>query len=112
MDLELKAELVVLSACETARGRLAKGEGVVGLSWALFMAGAPTTVVSQWKVESQSANELMFLFHKNFLAGKRFGPKVSPAQALQRSAITLKKSETYRHPYYWAGFIVIGDGAQ
>jgi CHAT domain-containing protein len=112
MDFDLKAELVVLSACETARGRLAKGEGVVGLTWALFMAGVPTTVVSQWKVESESTNELMFLFHKNFLASKRLEPKVSAAQALQRSAIALKKSEKYRHPYYWAGFVVMGDGAQ
>jgi CHAT domain-containing protein len=76
------------------------------------MAGVPTTVVSQWKVESESTNELMFLFHKNFLAGKRLEPKVSAAQALQRSAIALKKSEKYRHPYYWAGFVVMGDGAQ
>src|SRR5262249_4503846 len=52
MKLRLKAELVVLSACETARGRISAGEGVIGMSWAFFVAGTPTTVVSQWKVPS------------------------------------------------------------
>jgi CHAT domain-containing protein/tetratricopeptide (TPR) repeat protein len=52
MNLNLSADMVVLSACETARGRIGAGEGVIGMSWALFIAGSPTTVVSQWKVES------------------------------------------------------------
>src|SRR5262249_58257230 len=59
MQLDLKAELVVLSACETARGRTSAGEGVIGLTSALFVAGTPTTVVSQWEVESASARDLM-----------------------------------------------------
>src|SRR6185295_5222363 len=50
MNLDLKARLVVLSACETARGRVTAGEGMIGLAWALFVAGCPTAVVSQWKV--------------------------------------------------------------
>lgn len=59
MKLDLNADLVVLSACETARGRVGAGEGVIGLTWALFVAGCPRTVVSQWKVESASTTELM-----------------------------------------------------
>src|SRR5262249_40361235 len=50
MQLDLKAELAVLSACETARGRFGAGEGMIGLTWALFVAGVPSTVVSQWSV--------------------------------------------------------------
>src|SRR5215468_2432809 len=55
---------IVLSACETARGRASAGEGMIGLSWAMFVAGAPATVVSQWKVESASTRDLMLGFHR------------------------------------------------
>src|SRR5262249_16030129 len=68
MRMDLRADLVVLSACETARGRFGAGEGVIGLSWALFIAGAPSTVVSQWKVESASTRELMLGFHQRLRA--------------------------------------------
>ena len=63
MKLDLQADLVVLSACETARGRVGAGEGVMGLTWALFVAGSPATVVSQWSVESASTTRLMLTFH-------------------------------------------------
>src|ERR1041384_4156587 len=68
MKLNLNADLVVLSACETARGRVGAGEGMIGLSWALFVAGCPTTVVSQWQVESSSTTELMLAFHRSLKA--------------------------------------------
>ena len=64
MQLDLKADLAVLSACETARGRFGAGEGVIGLTWAMFVAGVPSTVVSQWKVESASTRDLMLGFHR------------------------------------------------
>ena len=69
-NLQLSADLVILSGCETARGQFDSGEGVVGMSWALFIAGAPTTVASQWKVESKSTTELMLEFHRQLLSGK------------------------------------------
>src|SRR5262249_61625619 len=59
MQMDLHADLAVLSACETARGRYGAGEGVIGLTWALFVAGVPSTVVSQWKVESASRRDLI-----------------------------------------------------
>jgi CHAT domain-containing protein len=59
MQLNLHADLVVLSACQTARGRIGAGEGVVGISWAFFVAGVPTTAVSQWKVDTQPAQRLL-----------------------------------------------------
>jgi len=69
MNLDLRAELVVLSACETARGRVGAGEGMIGLTWALFVAGAPAVVVSQWSVESASTTELMIEFHRLLTSG-------------------------------------------
>jgi len=112
MDLELNAQLVVLSACETARGRVGNGEGIVGLSWSLFIAGAPSTVVSQWNVEEKSTNELMFFFHENFVRrGQTPQAGDSLAEALQKASLKLMESPDYRHPYYWAGFVVMGDGS-
>lgn len=105
-DLDLNADLIILSACETARGRVSSGEGVIGMSWALFIAGAPTTVASQWKVESSSTTELMLEFHRQLLSGKN----ISKAEALRRASLKLMKSAQYKHPSYWAGFVMIGDG--
>jgi CHAT domain-containing protein len=112
MDLELNAQLVVLSACETARGRVVDGEGMVGISWSLFIAGSPSTVVSQWKVDENSTDELMFSFHENFVRRGQ-PPRVagSAAEALQKASLKLMESTEYKHPYYWAGFVLIGDGS-
>ena len=70
MDLRLDADLVILSACETGRGRIAPGEGVVGTMWAAFVAGSQALLVSQWKVESASTTELMTAFHRGARAGE------------------------------------------
>jgi CHAT domain-containing protein len=111
METELRADLVVLSACETARGRVGAGEGVIGFSWALFVAGSPTAVVSQWKVDSAGTSELMLAFHKSLnAAATTRGEKPSTAGALRSAALNLLKSTEYRHPFYWAGFSVVGDG--
>ncbi|MGH9752826.1 MAG: tetratricopeptide repeat protein [Blastocatellia bacterium] len=106
MQLDLKADLAVLSACETARGRFGAGEGMIGLSWALFVAGVPSTVVSQWKVESAATRELMLGFHRQ-LRARNPAPK---AEALRQAALTLMKNPETSHPFYWAGFVLVGDG--
>jgi CHAT domain-containing protein/Tfp pilus assembly protein PilF len=111
MNLDLNADLVVLSACETARGRVGAGEGVIGMTWALFVAGCPRTVVSQWKVEASSTTALMLEFHKKFKT--RYGgkqPAVSTAEAMRQAALKLMKNPEYAHPFYWGGFVVVGDG--
>jgi len=105
LDLELTADLAVLSACETASGKFGGGEGVIGLSWALFAAGASTAVVSQWEVDSASTTALMIGFHERLLTPASPAP---PHEALRRSAMTVMKDPRYRHPFYWAGFIVVG----
>jgi CHAT domain-containing protein len=109
VNLDLHAKLAVLSACQTARGWVGAGEGVIGMSWALFVAGVPTTVASQWKVDSASTTSLMIDFHRR-LTMKRANSREAKAEALRQAALELLRSERYRHPFYWAGFVMVGDG--
>jgi CHAT domain-containing protein len=110
MQMDLKADLVVLSACETARGRFGAGEGMIGLSWALFIAGAPAAVVSQWKVESASTRDLMVEFHRQLTSPVAAKSKATKAEALRQAALKLMKNPETSHPFYWAGFVLVGDG--
>ena len=110
MKLHLNADMVVLSACESGLGRVGVGEGMIGLTWALFVAGSPTSVVSQWKVESSSTAQLMVEFHRN-LQSRTPKLKLSKAKALQKAALTVLENKNFRHPFYWAGFILVGDGS-
>jgi CHAT domain-containing protein/tetratricopeptide (TPR) repeat protein len=104
MELSLPADLAVLSACETGRGRVSQGEGLVGLSWAFSVAGCPTTIVSQWKVDSRSTSRLMRRFHRDLADGR------PTADALRAAALAVKADPLYAHPFYWAGFVVMGPG--
>jgi CHAT domain-containing protein len=108
MDLDLHADMLVLSACETARGAAPAGEGISGMLWAAFAAGAPTTVASLWRVESASTSELMIEFHRQWLAGRGKGLPFARAEALRSAARRLIASGKYAHPFYWAGFILAG----
>lgn len=111
MQLDLKADLAILSACETARGRYSAGEGMIGLTWAMFVAGVPTTVVSQWKVEAASTRDLLVGFHRGLRSGPRSnGTTQSKAQALRLAALTVMRHPETSHPFYWAGFVLVGDG--
>jgi CHAT domain-containing protein len=110
MEMDLKADLAILSACQTGRGRIGAGEGVIGMSWAFFVAGCPTTVVSQWRVDSSSTTELMMEFHRRLTSHRRGAAGVSKAQALRMAALSLLRKKKYNHPFYWAGFIVVGNG--
>jgi len=104
LDLDLHADLAVLSACETARGHVGAGEGVVGLSWALSVAGARNSVVSLWNVDAASTGDLMVAFHRRVRGGEAYG------EALRGAALTLLRDPRTRHPFYWAPFILVGDG--
>ena len=104
MNLNLSADLVVLSACETARGRVSAGEGLTGMTWALFIAGVPTTVASQWKVPSAGTSEIMLDFHRNLL---RKG-STDKAAALRQAELNYLRSGAFQHPFYWAGFVLVG----
>jgi CHAT domain-containing protein len=121
----LEADLVTLSACESGLGRAAGGEGYVGFAQALFLAGARTVVLSQWKVDDRATALLMTRFYGNLL-GKRAGlsgplPKAVALAEAKRWLRTLSLAEAtqrdgseddvrpYEHPHYWAGFILAGD---
>ena len=107
MQLDLQADLAVLSACETARGRVGAGEGMIGFSWAMFIAGVPSIVVSQWKVESAGTRDLMVNFHRSLLSPKSTSTKT---EALRQAALKILKNPETNHPFYWGGFILVGDG--
>lgn len=102
--LELRADLVVLSACRTALGREVGGEGMVGLTQGFLHAGAPRLLVSLWDVDDRSTGELMKRFYAALL---RQG--LPPAQALRQAQISLWKEPRWRAPYYWAGFVLQGE---
>ncbi|MDX2042537.1 MAG: CHAT domain-containing protein [Acidobacteriota bacterium] len=105
--LKLQADLVILSACETGRGQIRDGEGIIGLPWAIFVAGCPTAVVSQWKVEAQSTVDLMLSLHKRL---NHTSQKLSKSEALRQAALDFitNSNQDLSHPFHWAGFIVMG----
>ena len=103
MNLNLSADMVVLSGCETGRGSFGSGEGLIGMSWTLFIAGAPATVASQWKVEAESTTDFMLAFHRSL----RHESKV---KAIQQAALDTMRNPQFRHPFYWAGFMLMGEG--
>ncbi len=111
LDLDLQADLAVLSACETARGGVLEGEGVFGLSWAVMMAGVPSVVVSQWKVDAAGTSQLMLAFHRALAQQlAKGGPLKGKAEALRQAFLDLLRTPNYRHPFYWAGFEMMGEG--
>lgn len=103
-DVALDADLVVLSACETGRGRVASGEGLVGTMWALLAAGARAAVVSQWMVEASSTTRVMTAFHERLARGGG-----TMAGHLRLATLDLLQDPRYRHPFYWAPFVLVGD---
>jgi CHAT domain-containing protein len=126
-ELDLRrVDLAVLSACETARGQVRSGEGVLGLQRAFQLAGARTAVTSLWKVDDQATQALMARFHRN-LWEKRMGklealreaqlwlvnegwkhPELNLRSGLVRPVAKLKKGDAVS-PFYWAAFVLSGD---
>jgi CHAT domain-containing protein len=103
-NLKLNAELVVLSACETGLGKEVKGEGMMGLMRAFIYAGAPSVVVSLWKVDDEGAADLMIGFYRHWQGSGR--GKLSKPEALRRAQLDAIKQGSL--PYYWAPFILVG----
>jgi CHAT domain-containing protein/tetratricopeptide (TPR) repeat protein len=102
--LNLNAELVVLSACQTGLGKLVRGEGMVGLTRAFMYAGTSSVMVSLWSVSDMSTATLMGEFYKNLIKDK-----LSKTDALRKAQLTLMSDEKYAHPFYWAPLILIGN---
>lgn len=102
-NLQLNADLVALSACQTGLGKISKGEGVIGLSRALVYAGAQNIIVSFWSVADESTAQLMTNFYKQLLEN----PSANYSRDLRRAKLELLNGK-YAAPYYWAPFILIG----
>jgi CHAT domain-containing protein len=100
MDLKVRAQLVVLSACETGLGQLLGGDEVAGLTRTILGAGARTVVSSLWKVSDEATALLMQGFYRRLRAGE------NASGAMRGAAMEVRKQ--YPHPFYWAPFLVTG----
>lgn len=105
MRLKLNAELVTLSACRTGLGQLLNGEGMIGLTRAFLYAGSESVVVSLWNVNDIATASLMKAFYKNLKQG------LAKDEALRQAKLELirGRQQAWRHPYYWAAFVLVGD---
>lgn len=103
-NLKLSADLVVLSACQTAMGKDIKGEGIVSLTRGFMHAGAPRVVASLWNVDDAATAELMARFYREMIVNK-----LRPAAALRSAQLDLSKEKRYQSPFYWAGFVLQGE---
>jgi CHAT domain-containing protein len=103
-NMNLPAEMVVLSACETGLGKLTKGEGLVSLTRGFMYAGAARVVVSLWSVSDRATAELMTKFYRKVLV-----EGLRPAAALRAAQVEMWKSERWAPPYYWAAFTLQGE---
>ena len=105
-NIDINADLVCLSACETGLGKISKGEGIIGLSRALLYAGAKNLVVSLWTVSDASTSQLMIDFYNNHLYSSTYN---TFSGALRMAKLSLINDEKYNKPYYWAPFVLIGE---
>jgi CHAT domain-containing protein len=120
MRFDLDADLIVLAACDTARGRVVRGEGVHSLASAFLVAGSRSVVAGLWSIDDPNAPEMMIDFYR-----LQMEKRLPPAQALRCAKLALRHSHTARgspiqprendgaiaveaNPYYWAPFIYIG----
>ncbi|MCZ6574710.1 MAG: CHAT domain-containing protein [Planctomycetota bacterium] len=100
--MEIPADLVVLSACETGRGKVYKAEGVVGFTRAFMFAGAPRVVVSLWEVDDKATSALMVKFYAVWKKGR------SAAGALREAQEFIKGHAKWTHPHFWAAWQLWG----
>jgi CHAT domain-containing protein len=103
-NLNLPADMVVLSACQTGLGKEIKGEGLVGLTRGFMYAGAARVTASLWKVDDVATAELMRDFYRGML-----GEGLRPASALRAAQVNMWREKRWRSPYYWAAFVIQGE---
>lgn len=106
-NLKLEADLVVLSACQTALGKEIKGEGLVGLTRGFMYAGAHGVLASIWRIEDRATAEFMRRFYQGML-----GDRLRPASALRDAQVSMWKDKRWGAPYYWAAFTLQGEWKQ
>lgn len=101
-SLNLKANIVTLSACETGLSELANGDELIGLVRGFFLAGARSVLASLWKVDDKATQKIMTLFYKELKSGK------DKATALQTTKLNFIRSAEFNQPFYWAAFNLYG----
>jgi CHAT domain-containing protein len=103
-NLKLGADLVVLSACQTAVGQEVRGEGLLGLTRGFMYAGAPRVVATLWQVDDRATSELMKRFYQKML-----GEGLRPAAALKAAQVSMQSDKRWSSPHFWAAFTLHGD---
>ena len=103
-NLKLNADLVVLSACNTALGREIRGEALVGLSQGFIYSGARSLVLTLWQVPDRATSELMVLLYENMLLGS-----LTPSAALRKAQLSIRSERRWSDPYFWGSFVLFGD---
>ena len=107
LRMEIPSDLVVMSACETSKGKIVGGEGIVGLTRAVMYAGSPRVICSLWKVDDDATRALMTKFYE--LWNPKDGKSGLPtAEALRRAQEFVKAQEKWKHPYFWAAWVLWG----
>ena len=109
LKLRLNAEVLVLSSSEVSRDRYATGGGLSSLSWSLLIAGCPSVVVGRWHTASPATTELMLEFHRGLQAPQTTRAPATKAKHLQRALVRMLRSAQFKHPFYWAGFSLVGN---
>ncbi len=104
-NLNLPAELVVLSGCKTGLGKDVRGEGMVGLTRGFMYAGAARVLVSLWDVDDEATSEMMGRLYRGMLGGR----KLTPAAALREAQLSLWREKRWSAPFYWAAFTLQGE---
>jgi CHAT domain-containing protein len=105
--IALRARLVTLSACETARGAVRGREGVIGLARSLLMAGAQAVVASHWAVDDGSTERLMSRFYRRLARGEEPAMALSRARRMLRDQVSGKSALSRSHPFFWASFVLL-----
>jgi uncharacterized repeat protein (TIGR01451 family) len=120
--IPLNADLAILSACETGRGQANEGEGLIGITWALALAGCRASVVSQWQVRPAAMDALMLEYHRLISRqcrrrqggfGKAAALRVAELHVEhleRRDPLTQQVTRPYMNPYFWSAFTLVGDG--
>jgi CHAT domain-containing protein/Tfp pilus assembly protein PilF len=103
-DLDLAADLVVLSGCQTALGKEIRGEGLLGLTRGFLYAGAPRVVASLWWIDDRATAALMASFYRGM-----WNEGLRPAAALRKARLSLASMYRFRDPSYWGAFVLQGD---
>jgi CHAT domain-containing protein/Tfp pilus assembly protein PilF len=101
-NYRMNANLIVLSACQTGRGKLVKGEGILGLPRVFFYSGVNSVLLALWKINDKSTSKFMDYFYQYLSLGN------DKAQALQLAKLRMINSK-FSHPFYWAAFVLNGD---